>query len=132
MIMLIPTKIVDLVVFVDDIENKSANVAVLNDVSDSLSKQEIVDSSIEATTVAENEQQPLNSSTKEITTCSLPQNKKTKSLREIYEQTLLSDEHIQYALFSSQPTIFEEAMKDAEWVHANEEVNENVEVAIIG
>ena len=34
----IPTKIVDLVVFVDDSENKHANVAVLNDVSDSLSE----------------------------------------------------------------------------------------------
>ena len=52
-------------------------------------------------------------------------------MREIYEQTPVSDEHLQYAMFSSQPTIFEEAMKDAQWVHANEEVNENDEVTII-
>ena len=83
--MLIPTKIVDLVVFVDDNENKPANVAVLCDVSDSLFEQETIDSSIEATIVAQNEQQPVDSSTKETTTVSPPQNKKTKSLREIYE-----------------------------------------------
>ena len=49
-------------------------------------------------------------------------------MREIYEQTSLSDEHIQYALFSSHPRIFEEALKDAQWVHANEEANENDQV----
>ena len=70
----IPTKIVDLFVFVGDTENKLANVAVLNDVSDSLSEQETINSSIEATTVAENEQQPLDNSIKEIATCSPPQN----------------------------------------------------------
>ena len=125
----IPTKIVDLVVFVDDSENKHANVAVLNDVSDSLSEQETIDSSIEVETVAENEQQPLDRSSKETTTDNPPQNYKTRSLREIYEPTPLSDEHLQYALFSSQPTFFEEAMKDAQWVHGNEKVNENDEVA---
>ena len=52
-------------------------------------------------------------------------------MREIHEQTLVSDEHLQYAIFSSQPTIFEEAMNDAQWVYANEEVNKNDEVAII-
>ena len=51
---------------------------------------------------------------------------KTKSLREIYEQTLVSDEHLQYALFSSHPTIFEEAMKDVQWLQENEEVNNEV------
>ena len=34
-------------------------------------------------------------------------------------------------MFSSKPTIFEEAMNDAQWVHANEEVNENDEVTVI-
>ena len=29
-------------------------------------------------------------------------------------------------MFSSQPTIFEEAMKDAQWVQENEEVNNEV------
>ena len=52
-------------------------------------------------------------------------------MREIHEQTLVSDEHLQYAMFSSHPTIFEEAMKDAQWVHANEEFNENDEVVVI-
>ena len=80
----IPAKIVDLVVFVDDSENKPANVAVLNDVSDSLFEQETIDSSIEAAIVAENEQQPADI-TKE-TTCSPPQNQKTRSLKEIYKQ----------------------------------------------
>ena len=51
-----PKNIVDLVVFVDDSEKKPANVTVLIDVSDSLFEKEIVDSSIEATIVAENEQ----------------------------------------------------------------------------
>ena len=50
---------------------------------------------------------------------------------EIYEKTPVSDENLQYALFSSQPTIFEEVMKDAQWVHANEEVNENDKVDAI-
>ena len=117
--------------FVDDTENKPANVAVLNDVSDSISEQETIDSSIEATIVAKNEQQPLDNNTKETTTCSPPQNQKTRSLREIYEQAHVTDEHLQYALFSSDPTIFEEVMKDAQWVHANEEVNENDQVASI-
>ena len=57
-------KVVDLFVLVD--------VVVHSDVSDSLSKQEKVDSRIEVATVVENEQQPLDSSTKEIATCSPP------------------------------------------------------------
>ena len=65
------------------------------------------------------------------TLCSPPQNQKTRSLREIYEHTPVSDEHLQYTLFSSEATFFEEAMKDAQWVHVNEEVNENDEVASI-
>ena len=117
--------------FVDDSENKPITIPVLNHVSDSLYVQEMVDSSIEAATIVENEQQPVDSSTKETTTDSPPQNQKTRSLREIYEPTPISNEHLQYALFSSQPTIFEEAMKDAHWLHENEEVNENDEVASI-
>ena len=70
-----------------DIESKPNNVAILSDVSDSLSEQETIDSSIKDATVAENEQQPLDSSTKETATCSSPQNQKTRSLREIYEDT---------------------------------------------
>ena len=35
---------------------------------------------------------------------------------------------LQYALFSSDPTIFEEAVKDAQWVQAIEEVNNEVAV----
>ena len=53
-----------------------------------------------------------------------PQNQKTKSLRELYEQTPILDEQLQFALFSYQPTSFNEAMKDAQWVKAmNEEIN---------
>ena len=97
----IPAKDVDRVMFVDDSENQPVTLAVLNDVSDSLFEQEIVDSSIEAAIVAENEQQPANSITKETTLCNPPQNQKTRSLREIYVQTPVSNEHLQYALFSS-------------------------------
>ena len=53
---------VDPVMF--DIENKPVNIAVLSDVSDSLSEKETVDSSVEATTVVENKQQPVDKSTK--------------------------------------------------------------------
>ena len=42
-------------------------------------------------------------------------------MKEIYEQTPAIDEHLQYALFSCQPTTFYEAMKDAQWVQVNEE-----------
>ena len=52
----ISEKILDLFLFVDDCEKNPANVAVLSDVSDSLCVQYIVDSSIEASIVAENEQ----------------------------------------------------------------------------
>ena len=110
--------------FVDDTEIKPVNVDMSSDVSNSLFEQETVDSSIEATIVVENEQQLADSITKETTLCSPPQNQKTKSLREIYEQA--PHEHLQYALFSSDPTIFEEGVKDAQWVQANEEVNNEV------
>ena len=90
-----------LALFVDDSEIKPINGAMSSDVSDSIFKQEIFDSNIKAARVAENEQQPVDSNTKETTLCSPPQNQKTKSLRELYEQTLVSDEHLQYALFSS-------------------------------
>ena len=113
-----PTNIFDPVVFGDD--SKPVNVVVPSVMSDFLSKKEIVDSSIEATIVAENEQQPLDSSIKETATCSPPQNQKTKSLREIYEQTPVIDEHLLYALFSCQPTFFEEVLKVAQWLQVNE------------
>ena len=74
--------------------------------SDSLSEKETFYSSIEAATIAENEQQPLDNSTTETATCIPPQNQKTGRLREIYEKNLVSDEHLQYALFSSRPIIF--------------------------
>ena len=80
----IPANNVDPVMFDDDSENKPVTAAVLNDVSDSLFEQETVDSSIEAAIVAENEQQPADSITKETTICSPPQNQKTRSLKEIY------------------------------------------------
>ena len=102
----IPAKDVDPVMFDDDSESKPVTAVVLNDVSDSLFEQEIVDGSIEAVIIAENEQQLLDNNTKETTTCSSPQNQKTRSLREIYEKTPISDEHLKYALFSSHPTIF--------------------------
>ena len=103
-------------------------VVVPSDVSDSLFEEETVDCSIEAAIVAENEQQPADSITKETTLCSPPQNQKTRNLREIYEQAPVTDEHLQYALFSSDATIFEEAVKDAQWFQAIEEVNNEVVV----
>ena len=109
-------------------EIKPANVDMSSDVSNSLSEKETVDSSIEIAIVAENEQQPTDNITKETTLCSPPQNQKTRSLREIYEQAPVINEHLQYALFSSDPTIFEEAVKDAQWIQANEEVNNEVVV----
>ena len=41
-------------------------------------------------------------------------------MKEIYEQA--RDEHLQYALFSCQRTLFEEALNDAQWNQANEVV----------
>ena len=105
-----------------DDDSEPVTAAVLNDVSDSLFEQEIVDGSIDAAIVAENEQQPADNITKETTLCSPPQNQKTRSLREIYEHALVTDDHLQYALFSSDPTIFEEALNDAQWNQANEVV----------
>ena len=43
-------------------------------------------------------------------------------MREIYEQAPVTDEHVQYALFYSDPTIFEEALNDAQWNQVNEVV----------
>ena len=100
----ITTKVVDPVVLVDD--NKLVNVVVYSDVSDSLFEQETIDSSIEAAIVVENGQQPVDSITEETTTDSPPQNQKTRSLREIYEDTPVSDEHVQYAMFCSHHTFF--------------------------
>ena len=52
------------------------------------------------------------------------ENHKSISLRELYEQTLAINEKLQYALFSFQPTSFDEAVKDAQWVQAmNEEID---------
>ena len=51
-----------------------------------------------------------------------PQHQKTKSLRELYEQTQVLEEQLEYALFSYQPTSFNEAVKVAQWVKSmNEE-----------
>ena len=50
--------------FVHDRENKPVILVVLSDVSDSLFEQETIDSSIEAATVVENEQQRVDSCTK--------------------------------------------------------------------
>ena len=53
-----------------------------------------------------------------------PQKWKTKSLRELYEQTPILYEQLQLSLFSYQPTSFNEAVKDAQWVKAmNEEID---------
>ena len=72
----IPANDIDPVMFDDDSESKHVTAAVLNDVSDSPFEQEIVDGIIEAAIVAENEQQPADSITKETTLCSPPQNRK--------------------------------------------------------
>ena len=61
----IPANDVDLVMFDDDRESKPVTATVLNNVSNSLSEQEIVDGSIEAAIVAENEQQPADSTKKQ-------------------------------------------------------------------
>ena len=50
-----------------------------------------------------------------------PQNPKTRSLRELYEKTLDIDDQIKYALFSYQPTYFDEVVKDAQWIHTMNE-----------
>ena len=60
----IPTKIVDRVMFVDGNEIKPVNVAMSSDVSDSIFKQETVNGSIEVSIVVENEKQPFDRSTK--------------------------------------------------------------------
>ena len=53
-----------------------------------------------------------------------PQHPKNRSLRELYEQTPILDEQLQFSLFSCQPTSFNEAVKDAQWVKAmNEEID---------
>ena len=53
-----------------------------------------------------------------------PQNRKTKSLIELYEQTPILDEQLQFALFSYEPTSFNEAVKDAQWVTTmNQEID---------
>ena len=44
------------------------------------------------------------------------QNQKTRSLRELYEQTPLIDEQLQYAMFSFHPTYFDEALKDTQQI----------------
>ena len=50
-----------------------------------------------------------------------PQNRKTKSLTELYEQTPILNEQLQFALFSCQPISFNDAVKDAQWVKAMNE-----------
>ena len=51
---------------------------------------------------------------------SLEDNKKTRSVREIYEQENEFDQHNMFACLSSQPTHFEEEVKEKHWV---EEMN---------
>ena len=42
----------------------------------------------------------------------------------LYEHTPVIDEKLRYALFSYQPTYFNETMKDAQWVKSmNEEID---------
>ena len=41
-----------------------------------------------------------------------PQSQKTTSLRELYVQTLVIYEQVQYSMFCSHPTTFEEATSD--------------------
>ena len=45
-------------------------------------------------------------------------------MRELNKQIPIIDEKLQYVLFSYQPTYFEEAVKDAQWVQVmNEEID---------
>lgn len=55
------------------------------------------------------------------------QNQRTRSLRNLYEQTPVIDEHLQYALFSCQPTCFEEAAKDPQWIQAMNKAIDSIE-----
>ena len=86
---------------------------------------------LESASIKNEQQQPININTNETTINSPPENRKTRILKEIYEDTPVSDEHLQYAMFSSQPTIFEETMNVAQRIQPNEEVNENDALASI-
>ena len=45
-------------------------------------------------------------------------------MTELYEQIPILDEQLQFALFSYQPTSFNEVVKDAQWVKSmNEEID---------
>ena len=46
-------------------------------------------------------------------------------MRELYEQTLVIDGKLQYALFFYQPASFNEVVKDTQWV---QEMNEEIDV----
>lgn len=107
-----PAKLVDLDLFTDDSGIKPVNVEVPSDLSNSLSEKETVDSSIEVAIA-----------------CS-SKNQKTRSLMELYEKTPIIDEQYEYALFPYQPTVFEEAVKDAHCLQ-DATVNENDNVASI-
>jgi len=48
-------------------------------------------------------------------------------LREIYDQNDVIDEQVQYAMFSYQPTYFEEALKEEQWVKDMNEVIDAIE-----
>ena len=48
-------------------------------------------------------------------------NQKTRSLRELYEQTFVINENLQYLRFWCQPKFFDEALKDGQWVHSMNE-----------
>ena len=63
----------------------------------------------------------------ETSTDTPAQIQKTKSLRELYEHTPVINDKIQYALFSRQPTSFDEPVKDAQWVQAMHEEIDAIE-----
>lgn len=53
-----------------------------------------------------------------------PPYQRTQNLRDIYELNNVIDEQVQNALFSYQPTYFEEAVKEEKWVETmNEEID---------
>ena len=63
----------------------------------------------------------------ETPTNSPPHNHKTRSLRDLYEKTLIIDEKHQYALFSCHPSSFNEAINNAQWVNAMNEQIDSIE-----
>jgi hypothetical protein len=54
----------------------------------------------------------------------MPNTRKTRSLQEIYEEL---DNHSNFALFTCQPTFFEEEIKEEHWVKAMDEEIDSIE-----